>query len=110
LEAAATEYGLDVLVEVHDRAELERALRLNTPLLGVNNRNLKTLVTDLGTTLELARHVPQDRMIVCESGLKTHADLQRMAAAGARSFLVGESLLRQDDIEAAARSLLFGTA
>ena len=108
LEDTALEFGLDVLVEIHDRAELDRALKLKTPLLGINNRNLKTLVTDLGTTIELARHVPADRVLVSESGLKTHADLQRMAEAGARSFLVGESLLRQEDIEVAARALLFG--
>lgn len=110
IEAVALEYGLDVLIEVHDRAELDRALRLRSPLLGINNRNLKTLVTDLGTTIELSRHVPSDRVLVCESGLKTHDDLTRMAAVGARSFLVGESLLRQPDIEAATRALLFGAA
>jgi indole-3-glycerol phosphate synthase len=106
LEAAATQVGLDVLVEVHDRAELDRALALKSPLLGVNNRNLKTLVTSLETTIELSRHVPADKVLVCESGLKSHADLLRMAEVGARRFLVGESLLRQPDIAAATRALL----
>ena len=105
LEDTALEFGLDVLVEIHDRVELDRALKLKTPLLGINNRNLKTLVTDLGTTIELARHVPSDRVLVSESGLKTHTDLQRMAEAGARSFLVGESLLRQDDVTRATLRL-----
>ena len=110
IEATAVEYGLDVLIEIHDRAELERGLRLKSPLLGINNRNLKTLVTDLGTTVTLSRDVPADRVLVCESGLKSHDDLLRMADAGARSFLVGESLLRQTDIEAATKKLLFGAA
>ena len=110
IEATAVEYGLDVLIEIHDRAELERGLRLKSPLLGINNRNLKTLVTDLGTTVTLSRDVPADRVLVCESGLKSHDDLLRMADAGARSFLVGESLLRQPDIEAATKKLLFGAA
>jgi indole-3-glycerol phosphate synthase len=110
LEATAIEFALDVLIEVHDRAELDRALRLASPLVGVNNRNLKTLVTDLGTTIELSGAVPDDRILVCESGLKTHADLLRMTKVGARGFLVGESLLRQPDIEAATRALLSGAA
>ena len=110
IEAAAIDYGLDVLIEVHDRAELDRALLLKSPLLGINNRNLKTLVTDLGATIALSRHVPADRVLVCESGLKTHGDLVSMAEVGARSFLVGESLLRQPDIEAATKTLLFGAA
>ncbi|WP_207458486.1 indole-3-glycerol phosphate synthase TrpC [Azospirillum sp. SYSU D00513] len=106
IEAAAIEYGLDVLVEVHDRAELDRALALKTPLLGVNNRNLKTLAVDIATTEELARNVPANRMLVAESGLYGPADLARMAAVGARCFLVGESLMRQDDVTAATRALL----
>ena len=106
IEDAAIAQGLDVLVEVHDRAELERALALKTPLLGVNNRNLKTLAVDIATTEELARHVPADRMLVAESGLYSPADLSRMAAVGARCFLVGESLMRQDDVTAATRALL----
>ncbi|WP_448202908.1 indole-3-glycerol phosphate synthase TrpC [Azospirillum sp. sgz302134] len=106
LEDAAIAWGLDVLVEVHNREELDRALALKTPLLGVNNRNLKTLAVDIATTEELARHVPTDRMLVAESGLYTPADLSRMAAVGARCFLVGESLMRQEDVTAATRALL----
>ncbi|MCW2236741.1 indole-3-glycerol phosphate synthase TrpC [Azospirillum canadense] len=106
IEDAAISWGLDVLVEVHNREELDRALALKTPLLGVNNRNLKTLAVDIATTEELARHVPADRMLVAESGLYTPADLSRMAAVGARCFLVGESLMRQDDVTAATRALL----
>lgn len=108
LEDAAHGLGLDVLVEIHDAGELERALRLKTALLGINNRNLKTLTTDLATTVELAALVPEGRLLVSESGLRTRADLERMAAAGARCFLVGESLLRHADIEAATRLLLEG--
>ncbi|SMH60165.1 indole-3-glycerol phosphate synthase TrpC [Azospirillum agricola] len=106
IEDAAIAQGLDVLVEVHDRAELDRALLLRTPLLGVNNRNLKTLAVDIATTEELARNVPADRMLVAESGLYSPADLSRMAAVGARCFLVGESLMRQEDVAAATRALL----
>jgi indole-3-glycerol phosphate synthase len=106
LEAAAMDYGLDVLVEVHDEHELERALKLRSPLLGINNRNLKTLKTDLATTERLAQHVPEGRVMVAESGLSTAADLTRMARAGARCFLIGESLMRQADVEAATRALL----
>ena len=106
LEAAAIERGLDVLIEVHDRAELDRALRLRSPLIGVNNRNLKTLKTDLATTVELTAALPGDRLAVSESGLQSPADLARMASAGARCFLVGESLLRHQDVAAATRTLL----
>jgi indole-3-glycerol phosphate synthase len=108
LERIADAIGLDVLVEVHEPAELERALGMQTRLIGVNNRNLKTLKTDINTSLELSALLPPDRFLVGESGLRTHADLLRLAAAGVRSFLVGESLLRHDDIEAATRTLLFG--
>ena len=106
IEDAAIAWGLDVLVEVHNREELDRALALKTPLLGVNNRNLKTLAVDIATTEELAAHVPADRMLVAESGLYSPADLSRMAAVGARCFLVGESLMRQEDVTAATRALL----
>lgn len=108
LEAAAAEYGLDVLVEVHDGAELDRALKLKSKLLGVNNRDLKTLQVDLATTEALAVRVPADILLVAESGLYTKADLDRMARCGARCFLVGESLMRQTDVEAATRLLLTG--
>jgi indole-3-glycerol phosphate synthase len=106
LEAAALSFGMDVLVEVHDEAELERALNLKSPLLGINNRNLKTLKVDLATTERLAALTPPDRLLVCESGLGSRADLDRMADAGARCFLIGESLMRQADVTAATRALL----
>lgn len=108
LEAAAGEYGLDVLVEVHDGEELDRALNLKSPLLGVNNRNLKTLTVDIATTEALAARVPAGKILVAESGLYTKADLDRMAKCGARCFLVGESLMRQPDVETATRLLLTG--
>ena len=106
LEDAARHWGMDALIEVHDRAELDRALRLRSPLIGVNNRNLKTFQVDLETTLALAPHLPGDREMVCESGLGTHADVARMLDAGVRRFLIGESLMRQDDVAAATRAIL----
>jgi indole-3-glycerol phosphate synthase len=106
LEAAARRWGMDVLVEVHDRDELARALRLEARLIGINNRNLSTLKVDLTVTEELAREVPPERLLVSESGLRTPADLARMARAGARCFLVGESLMAEADVEAATRALL----
>ena len=106
LEATALEYDMDVLVEVHDRNEVERALQLTAKLVGINNRNLKTLITDLATTEELSKMLPSDRIMVSESGLATASDLARMSRVGARCFLVGESLMRKQDVEAATRALL----
>ncbi len=106
LEAAALEWGMDVLIEVHDAPELERAIALKSPLLGVNNRNLKTFETSLDTTRQLAALAPPERLLVSESGLGSPADLAEMAGVGARCFLIGESLMRQNDVEAATRTLL----
>ena len=106
LEDLARSLDLAVLAEVHDRRELDRALGLETRLIGVNNRNLKTLVTDLVISDELIPLIPAERIPVGESGIRTPEDVRRMAAAGARCLLVGEHLLRQPDIEAAARALI----
>jgi indole-3-glycerol phosphate synthase len=106
LTAAAAELGLDVLAEVHDAAELDRALRIGVRMVGINNRNLKTLETDLRTTETLAPEVPSDRLVVAESGIRRPEDLDRLAAVGARCFLVGEALLREPDLTAATRRLL----
>ena len=106
LEAAAVEWGMDVLVEVHDEAELERAARLASPLLGINNRDLRTFETSLDTTRRLSRLAPADRLLIAESGLSTPADLADLARYGARAFLIGESLMRHDDVASATRALL----
>ena len=106
LEAAAMDLGMDVLIEVHDAAELERATRLKSPLIGINNRNLHTFELNLDTTRNLSRRVPEDRQVVAESGLFTPDDLADMGRYGVRRFLIGESLMRQADVAAATAALL----
>ncbi|MGD0105910.1 MAG: indole-3-glycerol phosphate synthase TrpC [Rhodopila sp.] len=106
LEQLAMSLDLDVMVEVHDREELDRALLLETSLIGINNRNLKTLITDLAVTEELAPLVPPDRFLISESGIRNTADLRRLAAVGPNCYLVGESLMRQADVTAAVKALL----
>jgi indole-3-glycerol phosphate synthase len=110
LEALARSLDMDVLAEVHNAAELERALGLETNLIGINNRDLKTLQVNLHTTLELAPQIPPERFIIAESGIRSHQDLVILAQTGVRSFLVGEWLMRQPDVAEAARQLLTGPA
>ena len=106
LEDSAIALGMDVLIEVHDEAELERAMRLRSPMIGINNRDLKTFQTRLETTERLAPLIPKSRIIVGESGLTTPTDLARLAKVGVSTFLIGESLMRQQDVAAATKALL----
>lgn len=106
IEGAAMERGMDVLIEVHNEEEMERAARLKSRLVGVNNRDLRRFVTDLSTTERLAALAPQGSLLVGESGINSHDDIERLAKVGVRTFLVGESLMRQSDIEVATRALL----
>ena len=108
LHDAAEAFGMDALVEVHDEREMQRALTLGFKFIGVNNRSLATFETDLGVTERLAAMAPNGALLVAESGIETHDDIMRLSASGARAFLVGESLMRQDDVEAATRALLGG--
>ena len=110
IEAAAREHSLDVLVEVHDEAEMERALKLKSPLIGINNRDLRSFVTDIATTERLVGMIPEGRIAVSESGINSHDDCLRLSNHGVRSFLVGESLMRQPDVTIATRTLLTGAA
>jgi indole-3-glycerol phosphate synthase len=110
LARAAKAWGMDAIAEVHDAAELDRALTLDCRLIGINNRDLKTFHTTLETTERLARLIPRGHIAIAESGIASHADLERLARCGVRAFLVGESLMRQPDVTAATRALLEGAA
>ena len=106
LESAAEDWGLDVLIEVHNESELQRALKLRSRMIGINNRDLHSFTTSLETTERLAPMVPEDRMVVGESGLFAPADLARLAVCGVTTFLIGESLMRSHDVAAATRAIL----
>ena len=106
---AARDFGMDALTEVHNEAELNRALALGADMIGINNRDLKTFVTDVGVTLTLAPRIPPGKLVVAESGLATRDDLTRLAAAGVTTVLIGETLMRQDDVAAATAALIGGT-
>jgi len=106
LEDIAYSHGMDVLIEIHNQKELERALNLKSPMIGINNRDLKTLETNTSTTQKLAKLVPKDKIIISESGLNTPEDLAKMAIEGARCFLIGEALMRQDNVTTAVKNLL----
>jgi indole-3-glycerol phosphate synthase len=108
IEAAALERGMDCLIEVHNESEMERASRLKSRLIGINNRDLKRFVTDIGITERLAPLAPEGALLISESGINAHADLVRLSACGARTFLVGESLMRHADLTVATRALLQG--